>query len=373
MERNTTWNWQQFDWPYFEYDPDLLKQQEEQFLLDSGALLGAFKHIKDDEKEILTVNLMSDEALKTSEIEGEILDRDSVQSSIRRQLGLSAERHKSKPAESGIAEMMVDLYRNFAERLTHEKLFSWHEMLMNGRRDLDQIGAYRKHDDPMLVVSGRMDKPTIHFEAPPSEYVYGEMDSFIAWFNGSAPGGEEALPALTRASIAHLYFESIHPFEDGNGRIGRLISEKALAQSLGKPAMVALSQTIHTNRKNYYAMLEKSNKSNQVDDWLQYFAGEILTAQDTSIKMVEFIIQKARFFDQHNEQLNDRQSKVIERIFREGLNGFKGGLSAENYIRITGTSRATATRDLQALVEIKALTRTGTGKGTRYHLNLEAE
>ena len=137
--------------------------------------------------------------------------------------------------------------------------------------------------------------------------------------------------------------------------------------------MVALSQSIHANRKAYYAMLEQSNKSNQIDAWLAYFAGEILNAQDTSMQLVEFIIHKAKFYDHYREQLNERQRKVIERIFREGLDGFKGGLSAENYIRITGTSRATATRDLQALVEMQALTRTGVGKGTRYYLSLVLE
>ncbi len=373
MTQNITWNWQQFDWPNFSYDPSSLKEREEQFLRASGMLLGAYKHVGEEEQQTLTIDLMSDEALKTSEIEGEILNRDSVQSSIRRQLGLSTDRRNVKPAESGIAEMMVDCYRSFAEPLTHEKLFAWHAMIMNGRRDLEQIGNYRTHADPMQVISGRHGNPTIHFEAPSSARVPDEMDNFIEWFNRTAPGESEALAALTRASIAHLYFECIHPFEDGNGRIGRSIAEKTLAQSLGKPAMVALSQTIHANRKAYYAMLEKSNKSNQIDAWLEYFAGEILNAQDTSIQLVEFIIRKAKFYDCHREQLNTRQHKVIERIFREGLGGFKGGLSAENYIRITGTSRATATRDLQALVEIQALTRTGTGKGTRYHLNLVSE
>jgi len=170
--------------------------------------------------------------------------------------------------------------------------------------------------------------------------------------------------------MAHLYFESIHPFEDGNGRIGRAISEKALAQSLGQPSLIALALTIERGRKDYYAALERNNKSNDVTDWLTYFGQVILDAQATSIKRLEFYLAKAKFYERMRGQMNDRQDKAIARMFREGMDGFKGGLSAENYITITRTSRATATRDLQDLVSRGALTRTGQLKQTRYHLNL---
>ena len=368
-----TWNWQQPDWPDFQYESSPLRAFEDDFLRRSGLLLGAYLHVTEAEKLTLIVDLLSDEALKTSEIEGEILNRESVQSSIRRQLGLMTDRRSVKPAEAGIAEMMVDLYRNFAQPLSHDMLFAWHSMIMNGRRDVESIGAYRKHADPMQVVSGRIDAPTVHFEAPPSTQVLKEMKRFIDWFNATAPQGKKPLPALTRAGIAHLYFESIHPFEDGNGRIGRAIVEKVVAQSTGKPAMVALSQTIYTHRKRYYEMLEASNKSIRIDAWLDYFAKTILDAQDTCQQLLAFIIHKAQFYDRFRDRLNERQQKVIARMFREGIAGFKGGLSAENYLAITGTSRATATRDLQDLVEKHAFTKTGTGKGTRYQLRLSPE
>lgn len=373
MANTETWNWQQADWPDFQYEPSTLKAMEDDFLRRSGLFLGAYLHVSEEEKLNLTIDLLCDEALKTSEIEGEILNRDSVQSSIRRQLGLAADRRSVKPGEAGIAEMMVDLYCNFQQPLSHEMLSGWHSMIMNGRRDVENIGAYRAHADPMQVVSGRLDAPTVHFEAPPSQRVLEEMQRFIDWFNATAPDGKTPLPALTRAGIAHLYFESIHPFEDGNGRIGRAIAEKAVAQSTGKPAMLALSQTIYTHRKRYYEMLEASNKGNRIDDWLRYFAETILEAQTACQKFVEFIIQKARFYDRFRDRLNERQQKVTARMFREGIAGFKGGLSAENYIAITSTSRATATRDLQDLVEKLALTKTGKGKGTRYRLKLADE
>ena len=373
MANTQTWNWQQADWPDFQYEPSTLKAMEDDFLLRSGLFLGAYLHISEEEKLNLTIDLLCDEALKTSEIEGDILNRDSVQSSIRRQLGLTADRRSVTPGEAGIAEMMVDLYRNFQQPLSYKMLSGWHSMVMNGRRDVENIGAYRELACPMQVVSGRLDAPTVHFEAPPSQRVPEEMQRFIGWFNATAPDGKVPLPALTRAGIAHLYFESIHPFEDGNGRIGRAIAEKAVAQSTGKPAMLALSQTIYTHRKRYYEMLEASNKGNRVDDWLRYFAETILEAQAACQKLVECIIQKARFYDRFRDRLNERQQKVTARMFREGIAGFKGGLSAENYIAITGTSRATATRDLQDLVEKLALTKTGKGKGTRYRLKLAEE
>jgi len=178
------------------------------------------------------------------------------------------------------------------------------------------------------------------------------------------------LPALTRAGLAHLYFVCIHPFEDGNGRIGRALAEKSLAQNLGHPSLIALAYTIERKRKDYYVALERNNKDMEVTDWLEYFARTVTEAQFTTIKRVDFYVAKAKFYERLRDRLNDRQNKVIARMFREGIGGFRGGLSAENYIAITGTSRATATRDLQDLVEKGALRRTGELRHTRYHLVL---
>lgn len=364
------WNWEQEDWPDFRYDAAALAALESKFLHQSGVFFGAYKHITEEEKETLIVDLIADEALKTSEIEGEYLNRDSLQSSIRRQFGLDADTRTVSPKEQGVSEMMADCYKHFAAPLTGEALFAWHKMLMSGRGDLADSGRYRTHEDPMQVVSGPAHAPKIHFEAPPSARVEQEMAQFIKWFGGTAPESAAPLPALTRAGIAHLYFESIHPFEDGNGRIGRAISEKALSENIGRPTLIALSQTIHGNRKAYYGMLERSNKANEITDWLIYFAETILEAQAFTEKTVEFLIEKTKLFDRLRGRLNERQVKAMTRMFREGPAGFEGGLSAENYIAVTGTSRATATRDLQDLVEKAALTRTGARKSTRYWLNV---
>jgi Fic family protein len=176
------------------------------------------------------------------------------------------------------------------------------------------------------------------------------------------------LPILTRAGFCHLYFVSIHPFEDGNGRIGRALAEKCIAEGLGYPILLSLSATIHRGRKSYYDMLERSNKHNEITDWLVYFAETILASLAESQSLVEFLVEKTRMFDRLRGHLNERQEKVILRMTREGPKGFQGGLSAENYLAITGTSRATATRDLQDLVEKGALISSGRLKGTRYRL-----
>lgn len=266
--------------------------------------------------------------------------------------------------------MMVDLYEHFAAPLADAAMFAWHSLLLSGDTTIKAIGGYRTHDDAMQVVSGSIQKRTMHFEAPSSKAIPNEMQRFVAWFNDTAPAGATPLPALTRAGLAHLYFVCIHPFEDGNGRIGRAIAEKSLAQNLGRPSLIALAYTIERKRKDYYAALEQNNKEREVTDWLKYFARTVVEAQSTTIKRVDFYVAKAKFYERLRDQLNERQAKVVARMFREGIEGFKGGLSAENYITITGTSRATATRDLQDLVEKSALHRTGELRHTRYHLEL---
>jgi Fic family protein len=372
------WNWQKPDWPRFTYKASALALPEKQFLLNAGEFVGACKHIDSQDKDRLRIEVIRDEAVKTSEIEGEFLDRDSVQSSLLHQFGLGPDKQRIPAAERGIAEMMVDLYETFAEPLTATAMFRWHKMLLGGDKSVKVtdksvkvVGAYRKDDDPMQVVSGPPHKRKVHFEAPPGKCVRAEMAAFVAWFRDTAPGGKHPLPPLTRAGIAHLYFVCSHPFEDGNGRIGRAIAEKALAQNLGQPSLIALAYTIERKRKDYYAALERDNKDNEITGWLTYFGRTILDAQANTLKRLDFYVAKTRFYEKMRGALNARQERVVARLFREGIDGFKGGLSAENYIAITKASRATATRDLQELVVLGALTRTGQLRHTRYHLNLE--
>ncbi len=367
-----TWVWQKKEWPNFTYRKSALSELENQFLQFSGMIRGTLKHLDVEKYRRLTVDLMSQEALKTAEIEGEILNRASLQSSILRNFGLQTDNKNIPPPEQGMAEMMVDLHKNFDKTLTHKTVCGWHKMLTKGRADLKVRGKYRTHKESMQIVSGPVHKPKIHFEAPPSRQIKNEMQTFIVWFNDTAPRGRTPLPPLTRAGLVHLYFVCIHPFEDGNGRIGRALAEKALSQCLGQPTLIALSSTIQKNKKAYYDYLQQQNRQLEATQWLEYFGQTILDAQEYSQRLVDFIVHKAKYYDRLRGQFNRRQEKVISKMFREGLEGFKGGLSADNYLRIVKTSRATATRDLQDLVEKGALRRTGEKKYTRYHLNLSA-
>jgi Fic family protein len=364
------WNWQTDGWPGFSSDSAVLAEMEAKFLTSSGVLLGTSSHIGAADLGELRVQLMAEEALKTSEIEGEILNRDSLQSSIRQQFGLDPNFRKVPPAEQGIAEMTIHNYRSWNDPLSDQMMHDWHSMLTKGRRDLTDVGRYRTAPEPMQVVSGGYGAQRVHFEAPPSVKVQSEMNAFTAWFNRTRPDGTDPLPALARAGIAHLWFVSIHPFEDGNGRIGRAIAEKALSQNIGHPSLIALAHAIEEDRKTYYASLEKANRRLEITDWLSWFAETILKAQDYTIRNVYFLVEKTKFYSRFSDSLNARQSKVLARVFEEGLSGFKGGLSADNYVRIAKTSASTATRDLQDLVAKEALTRTGERKSTRYHLKL---
>lgn len=364
------WNWQQTDWPNFTYDDTRLREAEERFLKNAGVVVGAMHHLDGGQQHALTIDLISREVVDNSAIEGEVLDRASVQSSLAKHLGLAADLRRANAAEAGAAELMANLYLTYADPLADEMLFDWHHMLFNGRRDLNDLGQYRTHADPMQIVSGALHAPRVHYEAPPSAQVSAEMQRFIAWYNESAPGGSKPLSAILRAGLAHLWFESIHPFEDGNGRIGRAIAEKALAQSLEAPTLTALAETINRHRKGYYAELQRASQSNHIDDWLSWFAAIVLQAQQRTLTRIRFLIDKTRLMDRLRGKINSRQEKALLRLFAEGPDGFMGGLSAQNYRTITEAATATATRDLADLVELGALRREGERKSTRYYLDI---
>lgn len=364
------WNWQQSEWPDFSYDPVGLQGMESQFLKGSGVVVGAMQHIPGDQRQGLTIELIAQETVDSSAIEGEILDRASVQSSLARHLGLQADRRRVSEAEAGAAELMASLYRSYAEPLSDRVLFDWHAMLMTGRRDLGIIGGYRTHPESMQIVSGALYAPRVHYEAPPSDRVPVEMQTFLTWFNDTAPDGPKPLPAIARAGIAHIWFETIHPFEDGNGRIGRAIAEKALAQTIAAPTLTALAETINCHRSDYYMQLQRASQSNRIDDWLMWFAKIVLEAQARTLTRIRFLIDKTRLLDRLRGTINARQEKVLIRMFAEGPDGFKGGLSAQNYRTIADTTTATTTRDLAELVNFGALRREGERKSTRYYLIL---
>jgi len=367
-----TWNWQKPEWPHFVWDQNKLVRAERLFLEETSMASGAALHLTTEDKAALTVELMTGNAVDTSEIEGEALDRQSVQSSIQRQFGFKTQRKQATPAERGIAELTVDTFRNYATPLTSETLFSWHALVMGGRFDLDTVGGYRDHAEPMQIVSGLGRKRRVHFEAPPSEKVAEETERLMRWFNQSDPKtATPPLPILARAGIVHLWFESIHPFEDGNGRIGRVLAEKALMQGMSNPTVTALSTTLLRRRKEYYHALEKANVDLEITDWLLWFASAAIEAERSCRSQVEFLIAKTKLLDSLRGKINARQEKALLRLFAAGPGGFVGGLSAKNYATITGAPSATVTRDLVDLVHKGALKKTGERKTTRYFLHIE--
>lgn len=368
-----TYNWQQNDWPRFRFS---LAGAEDDLLIFSekmGRISGILEGLPDETKQDFIIDIILTEAIKTSAIENEYPSRKDLLSSIRKNLGLYHTPEHIKDASAiGLGELMIDVRKTYKEPLTEAKLFAWHKMLFRGNKKI-QRGQWRTHTEPMQVISGAMGKEKVHYEAPPSSKVPLEMKRFIQWFNETGPGGKsEIRKAPVRAAIAHLYFETIHPFEDGNGRIGRAIAEKALSQTTGRPAMLSLSRTIEAQKKDYYSSLEKAQRANLITAWITYFVKISIEAQTEAENQIDFTLRKARFFDRFRYKLNERQYLVISRMLEEGVKGFLGGMNARKYIGITKTSKATATRDMQQLLDMGAFALSGKagGRSTSYQINL---
>lgn len=367
------YNWQQKEWPNFNFS---LERVENELLIFSeklGRVSGLLEGLTEASKQDVIVDIILAEAIKTSEIEGEYPSRKDVLSSIRKNLGLyQTVEHIADKSAAGLGELMIDVRTTFKESLTEEKLFAWHTMLLGQHKGIE-VGRWRTHAEPMQVISGALGKTRVHYEAPPSSRVPKEMRDFISWFNESGPGGKkEVKKAPVRSAIAHLYFETIHPFEDGNGRIGRAIAEKALSQTIGRPVVLSLSSTIEAKKKLYYDSLETAQRSLDITPWLEYFVSVCLDAQLEAEVQIDFTLKKAKFFDRFKDQLNERQATVIKRMLEEGIKGFEGGMNARKYTGITKTSKATATRDMQELLEMGAFVLAGKagGRSTSYLLNL---
>ena len=367
------YNWQQKDWPDFRYN---LSPKVQSLLTkcieEIGHTYGLWKGLSKEEQSLNSIDLMVVEAMKSSWIEGEYLSRQDLVSSIKNNLGLNVKKEQVLDKRAaGIAGLVVLIRKTFNEKLTEEMLFLWHKMLMLGNTTIN-AGQWRNRSEPMQVVSGSIGREVIHFEAPPSQQLKTEMKQFIHWFNDTSAEGQNIISnPIIRSAIAHLYFESIHPFEDGNGRIGRAISEKVLAQGFNSPILLSLSNTISNNKKVYYEALKKAQRTNEISEWIYYFIQTISEAQQQSKALIELSLKKARFFDQNRDSLNERQLKVIRKMFETFPDEFTGGMNAKKYMSINKTSKATATRDLQDLVKKSIFIPFGGGRNTHYRLNLD--
>jgi Fic family protein len=320
----------------------------------------------------MKAEVLTEEAFTTAAIEGEMLDRNSVRSSVARRLGLPTA--GLPPAErqvDGLVEMLVDATVNHDEELTPERVKAWHAALFpTGYSGMNKIlvADWRKGSEPMQVVSGPLGKERVHYEAPPAANLGKEIDQFLKWWNSS---GE--LDGLVRAAMAHFWFVSIHPFEDGNGRIARAITDMALAQDEQKDfRMYSMSAQINADRDEYYDILEKTQKGNgEITDWLLWFLNCFNRAIQRSGEEVKGALLKVRFWQQWaTEVFNERQKKVINSLLDSGPEGFEGGLTNRKYKGMTRVSRETAKRDISDLVERGILVKnSGAGRNVSYSLS----
>lgn len=363
MQTPHRWIWQQSDWPLFRWDQGALAPVLARARLAQGKVLGATQMLDANLTLEAVAAILVEDGVTTSAIEGERLDLDAVRSSVARHLGLPAAGLPAPPrAVDGLIEVLLDATRNFASPLTAKRLFGWQASLFpTGYSGLHQIrtGALRG-DEPMQVISGPIGHERVHFEAPPRKGLDLELDRFLAWFNASPTD----LNGLIRAGLAHLWFVTLHPFEDGNGRLARAITDMALSQDEHQPMRVfSLSAQILRERESYYDILERTQRGSvDVTDWLTWFLVQVEASATAAEKTVANTLAKARFWLRHQAaDLNERQRKALNRLLDAGRDGFEGGINTRKYMSLTKTSRATAYRELADLVEKGCLTPTGKG------------
>ena len=363
MQLPQTWVWQQSDWPHFRWDQGVLAQALACARLAQGKVLGVTRLLDAKLSLEAVATILAENGVTTSAIEGERLDFDAVRSSVARHLGLPSTGLPDPPrAVDGLVEVLLDATRQYDSPLTAERLFGWQASLFpTGYSGLHQIliGTLRG-EEPMQVVSGRIGHEHVHFTAPPREGLEEGLDRFLAWFNASPTD----LNGLIRAGIAHLWFVTLHPFEDGNGRLARAITDMALSQDERQPLrFFSLSAQILRERESYYNILERTQRGGMdVTAWLAWFLAQVTASATAAEKTVGDTLAKARFWLRHQAtDLNERQRKVLNRMLDAGLDGFKGGINTRKYMSLTKTSRSTAYRELSELVEKACLKPTGKG------------
>lgn len=362
------YNWQNKDWLNFRFTLDDLQSIAISFAEELGLVNGLVTALNDDLKQETIIEILISEALKSSEIEGEYMSRIDMMSSIKRNLGLQTEDKVKDRRVAGMATLMTEVRNSYADDLSLEMILKWHKILMESFSTIN-AGKWREGAEPMQVVSGAYGREVVHYEALASTQVPHEMKFFVNWFNDNNLNHLDKISkAIVKSAIVHMYFESIHPFEDGNGRIGRALAEYTLSNTLQSPVLLSISKVIEKNKKQYYEALKDAQSTLDITNWITYFGNVILAAQIEAKQLVEFTVKKVKYFDRFKESLNERQLKVINRMFDVGVDGFQGGMTAKKYMVIANTSKATATRDLQHLNDIGALYLFGAGRSVRYEL-----
>lgn len=363
------WIWENEKFPKFIYNEINLEDLYYKF----GQLKMVDKFISNDDRKELLADTLSDEVLFTSEIEGEILQRSSVRSSINKILKLGFEEDYSSTAQTdAIVDIVIDAKQNVDIPLTKDRIFSWHKALFpTGQSGLTKIniGAYRNSLDDMQILSGPFGKEKIHYIAPPSSNIETLMDDFLNWLNCV-----DKINVIYKAAIAHLWFVLIHPFDDGNGRIARAISDYVLSyEKLADAKFYSVSAGIIKQRKSYYDVLDKAciNKDMNIDLWIEWFVKLLSDCLEDTLSKVEIIKVKANFWDRNiNFQLNLRQKKVILKMLSCLPDEFEGGMKVKKFMNITKSTRITASRDLTDLTEKGIMQRSGMGRGIYYTLKV---
>jgi len=370
------WIWEHDEYPNFTYDIKKLTPLIEKVSQEQGYLIAMTKVMNQDNIDLTQLDALMSEAISTSAIEGEILNRDSVKASIKRKLGFEDVEFSQIDRDTDyLVEVLIDANSNYNNDLTKERLFGWHNALFpKGYSGLSKINvATFRGKETMEIVSGSAGKEKTYYIAPPREKLENEMDRFLQWFNTT-----EA--SLIKAAITHLWFVIIHPFDDGNGRITRAITDLVLSKIENSKIskLYSMSSAINADRKGYYRALEHTTGYIQKEDgflditlWCEWFLSTLHIALVDTKQKLTYIIDKTNFWDKHkHSNLNARQIKVLNKILDIGVDNFQGDLSKKKYITISDTTSATASRDIKELLDLGCIKQVeGTiGKNTRYRV-----
>tara|TARA_B110000014_G_C20074000_1_gene560450 strand:+ start:6 stop:1181 length:1176 start_codon:yes stop_codon:yes gene_type:complete len=362
------WIWEQPNWPHFNWDKTIIEPLLRQTRLNQGILLGKMMSQFQDQKESLLDTLLAN-ILHSSAIEGEKLNAFSVRSSLANKLGLTEKQpFPTTEQTDGFAEIMLDAVDNLDAPLTLERILYWHDRLFPEDYTMFNpvIGGELRGTAPMQVVSGRIDRPIIHFEAPNREVLDAELTKFIGWFNTSKQ--DTAIDPLLRAAITHLWFVTLHPLDDGNGRVTRLLTDLALAQAEQQSVrFYAMSVSILANRTSYYEILDKTQKGDlDITAWIVWFFNTLNETFNEALNEIEKTVFKSNFWRNVDQtELSKEQVKVLNRM----LDGdFCSGINTSQYHKVAKVSKPTATRHLTALVGLGCLEKSGAGRSTRYML-----
>lgn len=374
------WIWQQSGWPNMVWDSSALAPMLREVTKLQGLLLGKIGTVPNAYSAKANIDAMLQNIVQSSAIEGEVLNVESVRSSLAKRLGVEdAGLTAETPKTAGLAALLLDATQQYDEPLTIKRLMRWHAYLFAEDADSTlsleplRVGELRG-DDVMQVVSGPVNKRTVHFEAPPRDGLEQQLEAFLSWLSKSE--NDQAIDPILRAAKAHFWFVTLHPFDDGNGRLARAIGDYALAQAEHQSIrFYAMAVSVMERRNSYYAILEASQKGGlDITAWMHWFLETLKHCFESAMTQIDMVLQKARFWQTHAQDgLQSTQVKVLNRLLDAGPEGFEGKLNARKYMAIAGVSKATATRHLRELLEKRCITQcAGGGRSTHYDINWPA-